>query len=90
MKWWNEYIHKKVIEYAENLIEYTKNKVDRERLRWKVQVEGSRIDDLDDPPREIPFSTEKYFRNDKDANTYAVIQVDLGYTVEVWHLKKRY
>lgn len=66
------------------------NKADKERCRYEVQVSGIQLDDLDDPPREIPFSRTTYKETEKEAIEMGKLEHELGNEVEIWLLVKRW
>jgi len=68
------------------------DKSKREICKYIVQVSGVRVSDLDPngPPREIPFSYEKYFKTKNEAIEYGLLEHNEGNKVDVWRLVKRW
>ena len=83
--------HKKKIKKFLELINPI-DKSNKERCRFKVQVSGVTLDDLDPtgPPREIPFSRELYKETENDAIELGKLEYANGNEVEIWKLVKRW
>ena len=65
------------------------DKSDRERCKFIVKISGVQMDDLDNPPREIPFSREVYKETEEEAMKIGKLEYANGNKVEIWHLVKR-
>jgi len=88
MKLLDKYIQKEVDKYINDIKVYDKS--NKEKLKWKIEIEGERIDDLEDPPRTIPFSQSIYKGLRKEADAIAKVESKKGNRVEIWKLVKRY
>lgn len=68
------------------------DKSNRERHKYKVQISGVEMDDLDPtgPPREIPFVRDVYKETKEEAIEIGKSEWELGNEVEVWKLVKRW
>lgn len=88
MNIWKRYIRKKVEKYLDDIkVDDISNK---EKCKYMVEVSGVRIDDLIEPPEEIPFSKTQYFKKEKEAKDFGKIEYKDGNKIEVWKLIVRY
>ena len=85
-----ERFQKKLKRFIDSIEPVDKSK--RERLKWKVQISGVHIDDLDPsgPPREIPFSREEYEATREEAEALGKLEYANDNEVEIWHLIRRW
>lgn len=88
MNFWERKKLKWVLEYIETL--KPKDKSKSERLPFKVEISGVEVDDLEDPPREIPFMRDEYIEKEKDALKIGKVEWKKGNKVELWKLIKRW
>ena len=88
MKYLERRLIRKVRKYLQSVSYY--NKAERERLRYIVKISGVTLDDLDTPPREIPFEREVYKATEEEAIEIGKAEHLLGNKVEIWHLLKRF
>jgi len=88
MKWWQNFKKKCALEYIETL--KPTDTSDKERFKFKVEVNGERLDDLIDPPEKIRFSSTEFLEKSKEAEDYGKIQWNEGHEVEIWELIKRW
>jgi len=81
-----------VEQYLPNYIERMDitDKSKSERNKWKLIVEGTRVDDLESPPREIPYIDEHYLRTRKSAEILAASKKDSADIIELWKLMRRW
>ena len=81
-------LRKKIQKYIDTL--NPKDKSNKERCKYMLQIEGVMIDDLDNPPREIPFERTEYKETKDIAMDLGKLEWENGSHVEIWKLIKRW
>jgi len=89
MRLWDNFKYRCAMEYIDSII--ATDKSDRERLKWKVEISGTTIDDLTpgDISTEIPFEKSKHLRTKIDAERLGKIEFKKGNKIEIWKLVRR-
>jgi hypothetical protein len=89
MKFWDRFKEKCALEYLEAIV--VLDKADRERCRYKLDIEGERVDTLLGPKSTpIPFCDTKYLIGLSDAEKLGKKEVKKGNKVEIWKLIHRW
>jgi len=89
MKFWNNFKEKCALEYLDNL--GIKENSSKEKLKYKILVAGTRLDDLiEESHNEMPFEEEHMFSNKQKAIQFGKNESGKGHNVELWNLMKRW
>ena len=88
MKFWNNFKRKCALSYIASID--IKNKANSERCRYKLEISGVELNDLDNPPRRIPFERSQYIEKKDEAEDLGKLEYTNGNQVELWYLIRRW